>query len=45
MVVVDDVVTTGATVAAAVDAIGLDLVRAIAAANVVPHVSNVTQCD
>jgi predicted amidophosphoribosyltransferase len=45
VVVVDDVVTTGATVAAAVDAIGEGLVRAIAAANVVPDVSNVTQCD
>ncbi|HEX6299114.1 MAG TPA: hypothetical protein VF148_01455 [Acidimicrobiia bacterium] len=45
VVVVDDVVTTGATVAAAVDAIGLDLVRVITAANVVPDVSNVTRCD
>ena len=45
VVVVDDVVTTGATVSAAVDAIGLDWVRAIAAANVVPDVSNVTQSD
>lgn len=45
VVVVDDVVTTGATVSAAADAIGLDWVRAIAAANVVPDVSNVTQSD
>jgi predicted amidophosphoribosyltransferase len=45
VVVVDDVVTTGATVSAAVDAIGLDWVRAIAAANVVPDVSNLTQSD
>jgi predicted amidophosphoribosyltransferase len=45
VVIVDDVVTTGATVSAAVDAIGLDWVRAIAAANVVPDVSNVSQSD
>lgn len=35
VLVVDDVITTGATVKAAVDAIGVDLVRSIAAANVV----------
>ena len=45
VVIVDDVVTTGATVSAAVDAIGLEWVRCIAAANVVPDVSNVTQSD
>jgi len=45
VIVVDDVVTTGATVSAAVDAIGPDMVRAIAAANVVPDVSNVAQSD
>jgi predicted amidophosphoribosyltransferase len=45
VVIVDDVVTTGATVIAAVDAIGPEWVRAIAAANVVPDVSNVTRCD
>jgi len=35
VVVVDDVITTGATVTAAVEAIGVDWVRSIAAANVV----------
>lgn len=45
VVIVDDVVTTGATVSAAVNAMGLELVRAIAAANAVPDVSNVTQSD
>ena len=40
VVVVDDVVTTGATALAAVAAIGSDLVGAVAAANVVPEMSN-----
>lgn len=40
VVVVDDVVTTGATAMAAVGAIGADLVRSIAAANVVSEPSN-----
>ena len=40
VLVVDDVITTGATVKAAVDAIGVDLVRSITAANVVPEPSN-----
>jgi predicted amidophosphoribosyltransferase len=35
VILVDDVFTTGATVTAAVDAIGQDMVRAVAAANVV----------
>jgi predicted amidophosphoribosyltransferase len=35
VILVDDVITTGATVTAAVDAIGQDMVRAVAAANVV----------
>lgn len=39
--VVDDVVTTGATARAAVDAIGADLVGTVAAANVVAGTSNV----
>jgi predicted amidophosphoribosyltransferase len=38
VVIVDDVVTTGSTVSAAIDAIGLDLVGAVAAANVVANV-------
>jgi len=38
VVVVDDVVTTGSTVSAACDAIGLELVAAVAAANVVANV-------
>jgi len=42
VVVVDDVVTTGATALAAVAAIGADEVRLVAAANVVCEVSNVT---
>lgn len=42
VILVDDVVTTGATVSAAMDAIGPDLVRVVVAANVVPHVSRVT---
>jgi len=45
VIIVDDVVTTGATVSAAVDAIGPDMVRVVAAANVVPDVSNVAQSD
>lgn len=40
VLVVDDVITTGATVKAAVDAIGVDWVRSIAAANVVLEPSN-----
>lgn len=40
VLVVDDVVTTGATAMAAVHAIGPDLVRAVAAANVVVEMSN-----
>jgi predicted amidophosphoribosyltransferase len=35
VIIVDDVVTTGATVTAVADAIGQDMVRAVAAANVV----------
>lgn len=35
VILVDDVITTGATVTAAVDAIGQEMVRAVAAANVV----------
>lgn len=42
VIVVDDVVTTGATALAAVDALGADRVRMIAAASVVPRLSNVT---
>lgn len=38
---VDDVVTTGATVRAAVGALGADSVRLVAAASVVPSTSNV----
>lgn len=38
VVVVDDVVTTGSTVSAATEAIGLELVGAVAAANVVANV-------
>ena len=42
VVVVDDVVTTGATALAAVAALGADEARLVAAANVVCEVSNVT---
>ena len=42
VVVVDDVVTTGATALAAVAALGADELRLVAAANVVCEVSNVT---
>ncbi len=42
VLLVDDVVTTGTTVLAAMDAIGVDIVRAVAAANVVLETSNVT---
>ena len=38
VVIVDDVVTTGSTVSAAIEAIGLELVGAVAAANVVANV-------
>jgi predicted amidophosphoribosyltransferase len=41
VIVVDDVVTTGATVRAAVGALGADRVRLVAAASVVPSTSNV----
>lgn len=42
VVVVDDVITTGTTVLAAIRALGPDMARAVVAANVVPDVSNVT---
>jgi predicted amidophosphoribosyltransferase len=41
VILVDDVVTTGATVRAAVEALGADRVRLVAAASVVPSTSNV----
>lgn len=41
VVVVDDVVTTGATVLAAVNTLGVETVRTVVAANVVPEASNV----
>lgn len=41
VIIVDDVVTTGGTVLAAVEAVGADMVRTIVAANVVSDVSNV----
>ncbi len=40
VVIVDDVVTTGATALAAVEAVGPDLVRSVAAANVASEMSN-----
>lgn len=45
VVIVDDVVTTGATITAAVDAIGAEHVRVVVAANAVPDTSNVAHSD
>lgn len=45
VVLVDDVVTTGATALAAAESLGIERVRSVVAANVVPDVSNVTAGD